>query len=195
MPKLDVGNNLLDAASKGVTDGLGLALNVAAMLVAFITLIALVDKMLAIGDRLIDGSLMGGALMANGEYSGFFPGSLRTIFGTLFYPLAIVMGVPRPDAFEIANLLGTKLAVNEFVSYARLSELIKAAAISPKAQIMATYMLCGFANFSSIGIQIGGISALEPSRRSDLARLALRAMFGGAIVSCLTATIAGLLVG
>lgn len=195
LPRIDAGRNVLDAASRGVTDGLMLALNVAAMLVAFITLIALCDKLLAIGDRLVDGRLLGGALQANGEYAGYFPGSLRTIFGTLFSPLAFVMGVPRADIFEIGNLLGTKIAVNEFVAYAKLAPLIKGAAISAKAGIMATYMLCGFANFASIGIQIGGIGALAPERRSDLARLALRAMFGGAIVSCLTATIAGLLIG
>jgi CNT family concentrative nucleoside transporter len=208
IPKLKVGHNILDAASKGVADGLHMALNVAAMLIAFITLIALLDKILGLGDRLVDGKLMVwinqaflggrlsvGELLPTGEYSGFFPGSLRTIFGTIFSPLVFVMGVPRADVFEVANLLGLKISVNEFVAYAKLSPLIKEAALSPKAQIMATYMLCGFANFASIGIQIGGISALAPERRGDLARLALRAMFGGAIVSCLTATIAGLLLG
>ncbi|HBL18807.1 MAG: hypothetical protein A2X36_15635 [Elusimicrobia bacterium GWA2_69_24] len=195
LPKLDVGTNLIDAASRGVTDGLGLALNVAAMLVAFITLIALADKVLLKVDHLIDGSLLGGALMANNECSGFFPGSLKTFFGTVFSPVVLLMGVPRQDLFHVGSLLGTKLAVNEFVAYAQLSELIKAGAVSPKAGIMATYMLCGFANFSSVGIQIGGISALEPSRRADLAKLGIKAMFGGAIVSCLTASIAGILVG
>ena len=195
LPKLDVGTNVLDAASRGVTDGLMLALNVAAMLVAFIALIALADKLLSVADRLIDGRLLGGAVLANGEYAGFFPGSLRTIFGTILSPLAFLMGVPRKDIFEIGNLLGTKIAVNEFVAYAKLSELLKAGVLSEKAGIMATYMLCGFANFSSIGIQIGGIGALAPERRSDLAKLGLKAMFGGAIVSCLTASIAGILVG
>ncbi|MFA6317973.1 MAG: nucleoside transporter C-terminal domain-containing protein, partial [Elusimicrobiota bacterium] len=104
-------------------------------------------------------------------------------------------GVPRQDIFEVGNLLGIKLAINEFVAYARLADLIKTGAIAPKTGIMVTYMLCGFANFSSIGIQIGGISALEPSRRADLAKLGLKAMLGGAIVSCLTASIAGILVG
>ncbi|MBI5208989.1 MAG: NupC/NupG family nucleoside CNT transporter [Elusimicrobia bacterium] len=195
LPKLDVGSNLLDAASRGVTDGLQLALNVAAMLIAFITLIALVDKLLLVADRLIDGRLLAGAALQGGEHAGIWPGSLRTLFGTLLSPLAFLMGVPRRDIFEIGNLLGIKLAVNEFVAYARLSELIKTDAIAPKTAMMATYMLCGFANFSSIGIQIGGIGALEPSRRADLAKLGLKAMLGGAIVSCLTASIAGVLMG
>ncbi|MFA5138099.1 MAG: nucleoside transporter C-terminal domain-containing protein [Elusimicrobiota bacterium] len=195
LPKIDVGSNLLDAASRGVTDGLMLALNVAAMLVAFITLIALADKLLLVGDRVIDGRILGGAALANGEFSGAFPGSLRTFFGSVLSPLAFLMGVPRQDIFEVGNLLGTKLAVNEFVAYAKLSELLKTGGISEKAGIMATYFLCGFANFSSIGIQIGGIGALEPKRRADLAVLGLKAMFGGAIVSCITACIAGLLVG
>ncbi|MBI5623037.1 MAG: NupC/NupG family nucleoside CNT transporter [Elusimicrobia bacterium] len=195
LPKLEVGTNLLDAASRGVTDGLHLALNVAAMLIAFITLIALVDKLMLVADRVIDGHLLGGALLAGNEHAGVWPGSLRTLFGTILSPLAFLMGVPRQDIFEVGNLLGIKLAVNEFVAYARLSELIKADAIAPKTAVMVTYMLCGFANFSSIGIQIGGISALEPSRRADLAKLGLKAMLGGAIVSCLTASIAGILVG
>ncbi len=209
LPRLDVGRNVLDAASKGVTDGLHLALNVAAMLIAFITLVALADKLLGVVDRMIDGHLLGWidgrffdgrfawGTVAEGarEYGGLFPGSLKTIFGTIFSPLVFVMGVPRADVFEVANLLGLKITLNEFVAYSKLAPMIAEGTLSPKAQIMATYMLCGFANFASIGIQIGGISALAPERRSDLARLGLRTMFGGAIVSCLTATIAGILLG
>ena len=208
LPRIDVGRNVLDAASRGVTDGLMLALNVAAMLIAFITLIALVDKLLLIVDRVVDGQILPwvdarwfdgrfafGAAAGNGEHAGFMPGSLRSIFGTIFSPIAFLMGVPTADIFEIGNLLGTKIAVNEFVAYAKLAPMIKDGVLSEKAGIMATYMLCGFANFASIGIQIGGIGALVPERRSDLAQVALRAMVGGAIVSCLTATIAGLLIG
>ncbi len=193
LPRIDVGRNVLDAISRGTTDGLYLALNVAAMLVAFITLIALADKMLAWGDKWIDGVWLQRAVMAGGEYDGYFPGSLKTIFSTLLSPLAIVMGVPVGDAKSVGHLLGVKLSVNEFVAYSQLGPMIGQGAISEKAGIMATYMLCGFANFASIGIQIGGISSLAPERRADLAKLALRAMFGGAIVSCLTATIAGML--
>jgi CNT family concentrative nucleoside transporter len=195
LPRLDVGRNLLDSAARGVTDGLQLALNVAAMLVAFITLIALLDKVLAIGDRLIDGGLLHGMLQENGEYAGWFPGSLKTIFGSIFSPLVYLMGVPKADVFQVGHLLGLKISVNEFVAYSKLAPMIKDGLISQKAAIMATYMLCGFANFASIGIQIGGIGALAPERRSDLAKLALKAMFGGALVSCMTATIAGLLLG
>ncbi|MBI4126731.1 MAG: NupC/NupG family nucleoside CNT transporter [Deltaproteobacteria bacterium] len=193
LPKLDVGVNLLDATARGVTDGLHLALNVAAMLIAFITLVAFADKILGYFDRLIDGQLLGYVIGATGEYSGFFPGSLKTIFGTIFSPLAFVMGIPRADIVEVGNLLGLKISLNEFVAYAHLSELIKQGVLSEKTVIMTTYMLCGFANFGSIGIAIGGLSALAPERRSDFARLALKAMFGGAIVSCMTATIVGLL--
>ncbi|MDD5629854.1 MAG: nucleoside transporter C-terminal domain-containing protein [Elusimicrobia bacterium] len=195
LPRLEVGTNLLDAASRGVTDGLHLALNVAAMLIAFITLIALADKILLVCDRFIDGKILGGAVLAGGEYNGIWPGSLRTFFGSLLSPLALLMGIPRQDLFEVGNLLGMKLAINEFVAYARLAEHIKAGTLSPKSVMMATYFLRGFANFSSIGIQIGGISALEPSRRADLAKLGFKAMLGGAIVSCLTASIAGILIG
>lgn len=193
LPKVDAGTNILDAAAKGTSDGLKLALNVAAMLIAFITLIALVDIMLGYMDKWIDGTLLGGQLMETGEYEGYFPGSLKTIFGTIFAPLAFLMGVPSTDVKAIGHLLGLKLAVNEFVAYSELAPMIKDGLISHKAQIMATFMLCGFANFASIGIQIGGLSALAPNRRSDLAKVGLKAMIGGAIVSCLTATIAGIL--
>lgn len=194
LPKVEAGTNVLDAASKGITDGLYLALNVAAMLVAFIAIVALIDKLMGIGDRLIDGSLLHGQLMPNGEYSGFFPGSLKTLFGTLFYPIAYLMGFPTADLATIGHLLGLKLAANEFVAYAELAPMLSNGTISAKAGIMATYMLCGFANFASIGIQIGGISSLAPERRSDLAKIALRAMAGGAIVSCINATVVGMLI-
>ena len=193
IPNLDTGNNVLDAASKGVTDGLRLALNVGAMLVAFVALIALVDKILAFGDGIIDGKIFHGVVMANGEYSGYFPGSLSTLFGWIFYPIVYVMGIPAKDVFTVGNLLGTKISINEFVAYSKLAPMIKEATLSPKSIAMVTFMLCGFANFASIGITIGGISALAPHRRSDLARLGVRAMLGGAIVSCLSAIIAGLL--
>lgn len=193
LPKIESGQNILDAASRGITDGLQLALNVAAMLVAFIALIALVDKLLSIGDRLIDGRLLGGILMKNHEFSGYFPGSLKTIFSTIFSPLVYLMGIPTADVKAVGHLLGLKIAVNEFVAYSALAPQIAQGTIGVKAGIMTTYMLCGFANFSSIGIQLGGIGALAPDRRSDLAKLALRTMFGGAIVSCINATVIGLM--
>jgi CNT family concentrative nucleoside transporter len=194
MPEINVGDNVIDAAAKGTSDGLKLAVNVGAMLIAFISLIALVDWVLGYFDALVDGRLLQGVQMASGEYKGVVPGSLRTFFGTLLSPLAFMMGVPWHDAVQVGNLLGIKLSVNEFVAYGQLGEYIHQEAISHRAEIIATYALCGFANFSSIGIQIGGISALAPSRRGDLSRLGLKAMFGGAIASWITATIAGVII-
>ena len=118
---------------------------------------------------------------------------LRTLFGTVLRPLAFLMGVPWKEAPMVGNLLGIKLSLNEFVAYGQLGNHIIASELSPRAVIISTYALCGFANFSSIGIQIGGISAVAPGRKSDLAKLGLKAMIGGAIASWLTATIAGML--
>lgn len=198
MPKLDVGSNLLDAIARGTTDGLHLALNVAAMLIAFIALIAFIDMVLSWLDAIIDGRLLAapfnqrlGEFSAPGYFSSVVPGSLKTLFGTLLKPLAWLMGVPAADAAEVGHLLGIKISVNEFVGYAELVKL--KGVISHKAELIATFALCGFANFSSIGIQIGGLSALAPERREDLARLGLKAMFGGAIVTCMSATIAGMI--
>lgn len=196
-------SNVLDAASTGVSDGLKLAVNVGAMLIAFIALIGLIDLILSLADRLIDGKILHGnyCLYLNasslspvkGEFSGVCPGSLKTLFGTVFSPLAWLMGVPWQYAAEVGNLLGIKVALNEFVAYSALTELVHKGILNAKAITIATYALCGFANFASIGIQIGGISALVPRRRSDLSRIALKAMFGGAIASWLTASIAGIL--
>lgn len=195
--------NMLDAASRGVTDGLKLAVNVGAMLIAFIALIGLLDTILSVLDRLIDGKLFNGVYgeyatasgfsPIKGEYNGIFPGSLKTLFGTIFSPLAWLMGVSWQYAGEVGNLLGIKIALNEFVAYGTLAELKNIGALNEKAAIISTYALCGFANFASIGIQIGGIGALAPGRRSDLSKVALKAMFGGAIASWITASIAGIL--
>ncbi len=194
IPREKTAGNIVEAAANGVTDGLKLALNVAAMLIAFIALIAFVDVVFGFFDRLIDGQLMGGEQMAdNGEYAGFFPGSLGTLFGTVLAPLAFLMGVPWKDAAAVGSLLGTKLTVNEFVAFGFLGEMIGNNELSERGQIIATYAICGFANFSSIGIQIGGLGAVAPGRRSDLAKVGVRAMFGGALASWMTATIAGIL--
>jgi CNT family concentrative nucleoside transporter len=203
IPEVQTAGNLLEAASNGITDGLKLAVNVAAMLIGFIALIGLFDKyILSILDYLIDGQLLGGALVpvppnpfspVTEQYAGIFPGSLKIFFGNVLQYLAFVMGTPWEDSLEVGNLLGLKLAVNEFVAYSVLGQEIAQNAISPRAQIIATYALCGFANFASIGIQIGGIGAIAPERRKDLAKVALKAMFGGAIASWMTATIAGML--
>lgn len=202
IPEVKTATNLLDAAAVGVTDGLKLAVNVGAMLVAFIALIGLVDVILNWADRLIDGNLLKGEYVeyasvgfspAKGEFTGIFPGSLKTLFGNILRPIAWIMGVSWEYADEVGNLLGIKIALNEFVAYATLGEEIRAQVLDPRSQIIATFALCGFANFASIGIQIGGIAAIAPKRRSDLAKVGLRAMFGGALASWMTATIAGVL--
>jgi len=160
--------NVIDAAGRGTSEGLQLAMNVAAMLISFMALIALVNYLL-----------------------GFAHLSLEQIFGWVFAPVAWSMGVPWHDAPTVGNLLGTRMALNEFIAYAKLGEIKNA--LDAKSVTIATFALCGFANFSSIGIQIGGIGALAPNRRHDLARLGLRAMFAGTLANFMTATIAGFL--
>jgi CNT family concentrative nucleoside transporter len=170
--KTDV--NVIDAAGRGTGEGLHLALNVGAMLISFLALIALVNAIL--GHVPVPG---GGTL------------SLERIFGWVFAPVAWAMGVPWHDAPTIGNLLGTRMALNEFVAYSKLGPL--KASLDPKSFTIATFALCGFANFSSIGMQIAGIGGLAPNRRHDLARLGLRAMFAGTLANFMTATIAGFL--
>jgi CNT family concentrative nucleoside transporter len=160
--------NVIDAAGRGTSEGLSLALNVGAMLISFLALIALVNATL-----------------------GLVGLSMQQIFGWVFAPLAWSMGVPWQDAATIGNLLGTRMVLNEFVAYAQLGEL--KATLDPRSFTIATFALCGFANFSSIGIQIGGIGALAPNRRHDLARLGIRAMIAGTLANFVTATIAGFL--
>jgi CNT family concentrative nucleoside transporter len=173
--------NVIDAAGRGTGEGLHLALNVGAMLISFLALIALVNALLGAAGHFLAG--IGVASLANL--------SLSMIFGWVFAPVAWAMGVPWRDAGVIGNLLGTRMALNEFVAYSQLGPL--KASLDPKSFTIATYALCGFANFSSIGIQIGGIGALAPNRRHDLARLGLRAMFAGTLANFMTATIAGFL--
>jgi CNT family concentrative nucleoside transporter len=160
--------NVIDAAGRGTSEGLSLALNVGAMLISFLALIALVNALLGLAGL-----------------------SLQQIFGWVFAPVAWAMGVPWTDAPVIGNLLGTRMALNEFVAYSQLGPLKPV--LDPRSFTIATFALCGFANFSSIGIQIGGIGALAPTRRHDLARLGLRAMLAGTLANFVTATIAGFL--
>ena len=166
VPRTDV--NVIDAAGRGTGEGLALALNVGAMLISFLALIALVNALLGLAGL-----------------------SLQQIFGWAFAPIAWAMGVPWRDAPTIGNLLGTRMALNEFVAYSQLGPLKPV--LDPRSFTIATFALCGFANFSSIGIQIGGIGALAPTRRHDLARLGLRAMLAGTLANFITATIAGFL--
>ncbi len=172
--------NIIDAAARGAGEGLGLALNVGAMLIAFIALIALVNAGV--------GSFAG--LFGHGNLN------LQTIFGYLFWPISWLMGIEPADCAKAGELLGTKTVLNEFVAYLDLSKILQTNPdlITDRTKIIVTYALCGFANFSSIAIQIGGIAGLAPERRGDLARLGLKAMVGGSIATFVCAAIAGLLI-
>jgi len=181
-------SNVIEAAANGAGDGLHLALNVGAMLLAFIAGIALLNSLfLGVGDL----------LHVNAYLKAHFgmPLSLQLIFGVILRYLAIGIGVPAADAFHFGSLVGTKVVLNEFVSYIDLVGLIKQGAMSAKGVTMATYALCGFANFSSIAIQIGGISPMAPHRRKDIAGLGLKAVLGGSLATLMTATLAGILLG
>ena len=162
--------NAMEALSNGATDGLKLAANIAAMLIAFISFVAMVNYFLSFGGT-----------------------SMEEIFGIIFRPLAWTMGVPWNEAQLVGMLMGKKIVLTELVAYGDLHNLIRDGMISERSAIISTYALCGFSNFASIGIQLGGIGAMAPERKKDLAKLVTKAMFGGAIASWLTATIAGLL--
>ncbi|WP_049621227.1 NupC/NupG family nucleoside CNT transporter [Frateuria defendens] len=182
--------NVIDAAAGGAGDGLRLALNVGAMLLAFVALIALVNAPI---QWLGTSSWGGGSL---NQWLGGLAGhpvqlSLQTLFGWVLSPIAWLIGVPWQDATAVGSFIGEKVVINEFVAYADLSKHLDQ--LLPQSRLLATYALCGFANFSSIAIQLGGIGGLAPSRRADLARLGLRAVLGGSLATFMTATIAGVL--
>jgi CNT family concentrative nucleoside transporter len=181
-------SNFVEAAATGAGDGMQLALNVGAMLLAFIAGIALINY-LFVG--------LGDLLHVNAYLTAHYgqPLSLQLIFGVVLRYLAIGIGVPVRDAFHFGSLIGTKVVLNEFVSYIDLVGLIKQGVMSPKGITMATYALCGFANFSSIAIQIGGISPMAPHRKKDIAGLGLKAVLGGSLATLMTATLAGILLG
>lgn len=170
--------NMIDAAAQGAGDGLKLALNVGAMLLAFIALVALIN----------------GLLGPVGGWIGLPGLNLEMILGFLFRPLAWVMGVPWAEADAVGTLLGLKTAANEFVAYSRFEDISAENQLSERSRAIATYALCGFSNFSSIAIQIGGIGGIAPERKSELASLGLRAMIAGTLACLQTATIAGLLI-
>src|SRR5438876_1887459 len=174
IPRTDV--NVVDAAARGTSEGLSLMLNVIAMLVSFVALIYLVD---------------GGFGWVDGHVFAWFPEKVETVLGWLFSPIAWVMGVPWHDAGTIGGLLGTRMVLNEFIAYAQLGPL--RGQLDPVSFTIATFALCGFANISSVGIQIGGIGALVPERKHDLARLGFRAMIAGTLANFLSATLAGIL--
>jgi CNT family concentrative nucleoside transporter len=166
VPRTDA--NVIGAAARGTGEGLNLALNVGAMLISFLALVALVNALL-----------------------GIFGLKLETLLGYVFGPMALIMGVPAKDALVVGNLLGTRTVLNELIAYSQLGPL--KGTLDPRSFTIATYALCGFANFSSIGIQIGGIGALAPERRGDLAQLGFRALVAGTFANFMTACIAGLL--
>ena len=171
----DDSSNIVDAASKGAIDGLGLVLNIAAILLAFVALIALVNGIIG---------LIGGLF-------GIDNLSLQSILGYIFAPIATIIGVPMKEAVIAGSLIGQKIILNEFVAFTSLSEIIST--LSPKTIAVVTFSLCGFANISSIAILIGGIGGMAPSRKHDIARLGWKAVLGGTLANLLSATIAGFL--
>ncbi len=178
--------NVIDAAAHGALEGLRLALNVAAMLIAFIAIIRLLDALL--------GWFGGLPVVRDGlARAGVERLELDTLLAALFYPVAWLIGTPGGDCGAMASLLGRAMAANEFIAYKSLAEMMDVGSLSPRTAQLAVYALCGFANFSSVAIQIAGIGGMAPDRRHDLARLGLRAMLGGAIACWMTACVASLL--
>ncbi|MEZ4853589.1 MAG: nucleoside transporter C-terminal domain-containing protein [Flavobacterium sp.] len=190
-----IGSNVLDAIATGTTEGLKLAANVAAMLLVFIAFIAMINHILST----IGGWTGINSFLANNDAIPYKEFTLETILGTIFSPLMWLIGVAKEDMMLMGQLLGIKLAASEFVGYVQLAELKNAANnihfTYEKSVIMATYMLCGFANFASIGIQIGGIGSLAPNQRKTLSEFGLKAVIGGSLASLLSATIAGMIIG
>jgi len=188
-----IGSNILDAIANGTTEGLKLAANVAAMLLVFVAIIAMLNGILGwVGDI----TNLNDWMVTNTPYQKF---SIEAILGTIFSPLMWLIGVATEDIMLMGQLLGIKLAASEFVGYIQLAELKDVANLThltySKSVIMATYMLCGFANFASIGIQIGGIGSLAPGQRKTLSEFGIKALIGGSIASLLSATIAGMIIG
>ncbi|MFI5093247.1 MAG: nucleoside transporter C-terminal domain-containing protein [Candidatus Acidiferrum sp.] len=185
MPEMEKETNFLGAISRGTVDGLHLALNVGAMLISFIALLYLAN------------ALMGGAhnwfAIHPRLHLTWFPSSLQQIFGWVFAPIAWLIGIPWHECMAMGNLLGTRMVINEVVAFQQLGEYIKASTFDPRAARIATFALCGFANFSSIGIQIGGIGALAPEQRGQLAKFGIRAMLAGTMANLMSASIVGIL--
>ena len=194
LSKEKLGSNFLDAISIGTTDGLKLAVNVAAMLLVFTALVAFLNYILqnGIGSISMGGKNLNDVFynMSGGAYSGF---NLQALLGYICSPIAWLIGVPKEDILIVGQLLGEKTAINEFYAYTQMGKLKNAGLFTyEKSLIMATYVLCGFSNFASIGIQIGGIGALAPGKRSELAALGFRAMIGGTLACLMTASVAGM---
>ena len=181
--------NIMDAISHGASDGMAISINVIAMLIGVIALVALVDALLG-----YFGLFLGWTGLSL-DFVGLDVNNLRLkdVFGAFFSLFAIVMGVPVAESFDVGSLMGTKMVINEFVAYSDLAPMIHAGALSPKSIVIASFALCGFANFSSIAIQLGGIGAMIPSRKADLARLGFKAMICGTMASYISASLAGIL--
>ena len=188
-----IGSNLLDAIANGTTEGLRLAVNVGAMLLVFVAFIAMFNGILG---KAGEWTTLNDWIAANSSYSAL---SLESVLGTIFAPLMWIIGVAREDMMMMGQLLGIKLAASEFVGYIQLAELKDVTNAThlkyEKSIIMATYMLCGFANFASIGIQIGGIGSLAPGQRKILSKFGMKALLGGTIASLISAAIAGMIIG
>jgi CNT family concentrative nucleoside transporter len=184
--------NVVEAAALGAADGVKLAINVAGMLLAFVGLVAMADWFIGLApvSTCGGGLQLGYAVCADGARS---PLTLSTILGVLFFPMAVIMGVPWGECFEVGRLLGEKMALTEFVAYIHLGEMINAkeAVLSERGSVIASYALCGFANFASIGIQLGGIGGIAPERMKDLAEIGFKAMIGGTIAACMTGAVVG----
>ena len=183
--RIDAGTgsvNVIEAAAEGASAGLQLALNVGAMLIAFVALVAMINAFVG---------WLGGQVADNLGYANAASWSLEMFFGYVFWPFAWLMGIPPGECHLAGEMLGTKMVVNEFVAYDQLAAA--KGQLSPRSFTIMTYALCGFANFSSIGIQLGGIGGIAPDRRSDLARLGFRAMLGGTLAAFMTACVAGAL--
>jgi CNT family concentrative nucleoside transporter len=181
--------NIMDAIAHGASDGMKVSINVIAMLIGVIALIALIDALLGYFGHFL--SWIGVSLNALGLNVDNL--RLKDIVGALFSLVAIVMGVPVKEALPVGSLMGTKMVVNEFVAYSDLSPMIQHGILSAKSVVITSFALCGFANFSSVAIQIGGIGALAPERKADLARLGLKAMICGTMASYISASLAGIL--
>ncbi len=190
IPKEKIGNNMLEALSNGTTDGLKLAVNVAAMVLVFLAVIEMLNHFsmrighfTGLNEMIIEAT--------EGRYQGL---KLELILGYLCAPIAWLIGIPMQDVVAIGQLIGEKTVLNEFIAYAHLGEMKNAGTVSERSIIIATYALCGFANFGSIGIQIGGIGSLAPNQRTTLSQFGMRALLGGTVAALLTAAIAGMLI-
>jgi concentrative nucleoside transporter, CNT family len=182
-------SNIMDAIASGASDGMKISINVIAMLIGVIALIALIDALLGYFGHFL--AWTGLSLNAIGLDLDHL--SLKSVVGSLFSLLAIVMGVPIKDSMSVGSLMGTKMVINEFVAYSDLSPMIASGILSAKSVVIASFALCGFANFSSVAIQLGGIGAIAPNRKADLARLGLKAMICGTMASYISASLAGIL--